>query len=182
VRFRRAGLVVVLVQAALAAGLFFKLEREQRLLPTVWVKVVEYTPSESFRGQRIWLTLEVTPADGRYPEPDPDEQPFPRRLNPRRRPPSRATRLFVRGNRLMADVSRNAFGYYVVARTRPDGGVRLVLPRVVSVFVPKDAPEPPRPESADELLVEVGVSESAPPRPLRLAIRRDGVLTVFAGE
>ncbi len=175
-KLRRPGLTVAAAQLLLVAGLFVTLDLNQRSLPTVWVPIPEFFPSTWSGGARIWLSLEVVPADGRYPEPTPDFGPLPRRSA------FHAFHLFISHNRLTAEIAKNRLGFYVTSKRDPDGRMHLMLPRVVSVVVPADAPAPPRAENGDEFLVEVAVPNSGAPRPVRLGIRRNGVLRVFPCE
>jgi hypothetical protein len=47
----------------------------------------------------------------------------------------------------------------------------------VAFFIPEHVPDPSRPAPGEELWVEVSVPRQGPPRPLRLALKKDGVLT-----
>jgi hypothetical protein len=69
----------------------------------------------------------------------------------------------------------------LVARPDPEGtgrvvrdGERLVVAAPVAFFIPDHVPDPSRREPGEELWVEVTVPRRGPPRPIRLAIGRDG--------
>jgi hypothetical protein len=47
----------------------------------------------------------------------------------------------------------------------------------VAFFLPENVPDPSRRAFGEELWVEVSVPPHGPPRPVRLAVKRDGVLT-----
>jgi len=47
----------------------------------------------------------------------------------------------------------------------------------VAFFIPEHVPDPTRPAPGEELWVEVSVPRQGPPRPLRLALKKDAVLT-----
>jgi hypothetical protein len=53
---------------------------------------------------------------------------------------------------------------------------RLSTPAIV-FFVPEGAVDPSRREPGEELWVEVTVPRRGPPRPIRLGVKKDGVLT-----
>ena len=170
---RRPGLLVAFLHVVLALGLFLAAELELRSLPKAWVRVVEFSPIKPARGERIWLSLEVFPADGRIPDPSAD---IPGK-------PLRASRLFVREGRLTAELSRGAPGLYAALHTSPAGRVSLMLPRAVQALVPAKIPDLPiGAGGAPEFQVEVAVPEWGPPRPLRMAMRGGGGVIVFPCE
>ena len=47
----------------------------------------------------------------------------------------------------------------------------------VAFFIPEHVPDPSRRSTGEELWVEVSVPRSGPPRPIRLAVKKNGVLT-----
>ncbi len=62
--------------------------------------------------------------------------------------------------------------------------VRLRLPdykgpsnEPVAFFIPEHVPDPSRRPVGEELWVEVSIPKSGPPRPIRLGVKKDGVLT-----
>lgn len=61
--------------------------------------------------------------------------------------------------------------------------VRLQLVGSVSVsgpvayFIPEHVPDPSRRPPGEELWVEVSIPAKGPPRPIRLGVKKDGVLT-----
>jgi hypothetical protein len=73
----------------------------------------------------------------------------------------------------------------LVAHTDPKGTQLVwrrnadlwVLTEPVAFFIPEHAPDPSRRQPGEELWVEVSVPANGPPRPLRLGVKKDGVLT-----
>ena len=63
---------------------------------------------------------------------------------------------------------------------RPDdGSLRrvAVLVEPVAYFIPEHVPDPSRRLPGEELWVEVTLPKQGGPRPIRLAVKKDGVLT-----
>lgn len=62
-------------------------------------------------------------------------------------------------------------GRYVRLRTEGPG------PAVIAFFIPEHVPDPSVRAPGEELWAEVTIPRKGPPRPIRLAVKRDGVLT-----
>ena len=73
------------------------------------------------------------------------------------------------------DPNRPIRGRYVSLRLVPSGMVTLA--DSVAYFIPEHAGDVTRLKPGEELWVEVSVPPSGAPRPLRLGVKRDGVLT-----
>jgi len=65
-------------------------------------------------------------------------------------------------------------GRYLALRVKING---RFLDEPVAFFIPEHVPDPSRRAPGEELWAEVTVPEKGPPRPIRLGIKRDGVLT-----
>jgi len=61
-----------------------------------------------------------------------------------------------------------------VTRLRPD---RTALSEPVAFFIPAHVVDPSRRPPGEELWVEVSVPKEGPPRPVRLGVKKDGVIT-----
>ena len=91
----------------------------------------------------------------------------------------------VKDDKLIAIPSEDSedTSVYVAPRTQyVQGKIIVVSPEVyleepVAFFIPEHAPNPARLNKGEELWVEVTVPKKGPPRPLRLGIKKDGVLT-----
>jgi hypothetical protein len=57
------------------------------------------------------------------------------------------------------------------------GGLVARLDDPVAFFIPEHIPDPSLRPPGEELWAEVTVPRRGPPRPIRLAVRRDGILT-----
>lgn len=60
--------------------------------------------------------------------------------------------------------------------------LRLIMPdrtepQPIAFFIPEHAPDPSLRKPGEELWAEVTIPKKGPPRPIRLGIKKDGVLT-----
>ncbi len=76
--------------------------------------------------------------------------------------------LSVDGDQLLTRPSGEETGIYL-------NGSRLMDP--VAFFIPEHIPDPSRRADGEELWVDVTVPRKGPPRPVRLGVKKNGVLT-----
>jgi hypothetical protein len=120
-------------------------------LPRVWANTAPVDPNLPIRGRYLNLQLRVDPDD--------------------RSTPWSTARLAAEGGRLVAHLVPS--GGQTVWRPRPDV---WVLGEPVTYFLPEHAVDPSRLAPGEELWVEVSIPASGAPRPLRLGIKKDGVI------
>ncbi len=96
----------------------------------------------------------------------------------------RYVRMFVETDR-EGRVKLAVEGDRIVTRAAPPGeglststvNDRSMLATPVVFFIPAGVPDPSRRSSGEELWVEMSVPDEGPPRPVRLGVMKDGVLT-----
>lgn len=153
------GLLLAGLQVALVASLAAKLHMDRAQLPRVWVKSAPYDPNLPIRGRYVRLALQVDvqttlPLDSRF----------------------RAL-LKVEGDKLVAVPIESPWkGQVVLARSVRNGRV-WVLAQPVAYFIPEHVPDPSQRLPDEELWVEVTLLPKGPPRPIRLGVKKEGVLT-----
>jgi len=147
------GIALGVVQVAMVFSLGGKLLIDRATMPRVWVKTAPYDPSLPIRGRYVSLMLLV---DARGFEPLPA---FPNGAMSH-------GRLRVEDGKLVA--VRSPEGEWV-------RGDRLSAP--VAYFIPEHVEDPSRRPPGEELWVEVTVPPKGPPRPIRLGVKKNGVLT-----
>ena len=125
-------------------------------LPRVWVNATPVDPNLPLRGRYVSLQLQVD-LPGPFDSTAYNYQ---------------AVRLYVKDGRLTAQPSHDPTG--LAAAHFAQRPWTLVEP--VAFFLPEHAADPSRLQPGEELWVEVSVPNSGPPRPLRLALKRDGKL------
>lgn len=157
---RRAGIALAIVHVVLVGTLGLKLLADRARLPRAWARTVPFDPNLPIRGRYVRLRLEVpltvgsdSAGAGEY----------------------RRVRLQTAGDRLQGVVVDGG-----PLRVRVDstaGGLVAGLDDPVAFFIPEHIPDPSLRPAGEELWAEVTVPRRGPPRPIRLAVRRDGSLT-----
>jgi hypothetical protein len=160
------GLLLAALQVALVCTLGAKLLYDRATRPREWIQVATYDPDLPIRGRYLNFSLQL-PTEG-----------FTRRENPQS-----YTSPFSPDR---CDLSMRSGVLTAVAN--PDGefwaNVRLVRDKPIAIvatntpfFVPEHAIVPiPRVDHV-ELWIEATLPHKGPPRPIRLAVKKDGVLT-----
>ncbi|HEU5039258.1 MAG TPA: hypothetical protein VFT84_00455 [Gemmatimonadales bacterium] len=157
---RQAGLALALAHTALVASLGAKLLADRARLPHGWARTLPFDPDLPIRGRYVRLRLEIpldsAPADvGQWD--------------------LRSVRLRVENDRLVGTL--DTVSPTMARFDSVNGEVRGSLAAPVAFFIPEHIPDPSVRAAGEELWAEVTVTRRGPPRPIRLAIRRDGALT-----
>ena len=144
------GMAVAVLQCLLVLSVAGKYAIDRERLPRAWAKTGPVDPNLPVRGRYLSLWVEVEGANLQA---------------------SGRVQLRVENNQLVAAPSPTGL---MVTRGR-DG--HRVLMEPVAFFLPEHAADPSRREPGEELWVEVSVPGKGGPRPLRLGVKKDGVLT-----
>ncbi|HEV3333345.1 MAG TPA: hypothetical protein VG096_20300 [Bryobacteraceae bacterium] len=145
------GIAVAVLQCLIVLSLAGKYAIDRQSLPRVWVKTAPVDPNLPIRGRYVSLRL---PVDGPSSLPDSSSQ----------------ARLSVQNGHLTATPATSGVSIF---------GWRgqWILTEPVAFFISEGIPDPSRRALGEELWVEVSVPPQGIPRPLRLGVKRDGVLT-----
>jgi len=146
------GAVVALLQCVLVLSVAGKYQLDRERLPRVWTKTAANDPNLFVRGRYVSLQLDV---DAAMPVPAVWQ----------------AARLSIVDGRLTASPDPSG-SVHIAAR---GGGWVIVEP--VAYFIPESVPDPTVRHPGEELWVEVSVPAKGAPRPIRLGVKKDGVLT-----
>jgi hypothetical protein len=157
----RNGLIVALLHVAIVASLGAKLIADRMMRPRVWARVAPIDPDLPIRGRYARLQLEVQPADGLTINPGASYVPVD---------------LAARDGTLVAIPPANSSDLFV-SHTLRQGDQVIVLTQPVAYFIPEHVPDPSRREPGEELWVEVTIPRHGAPRPIRLGVKRNGMLT-----
>jgi hypothetical protein len=164
------GLALGVIHLALVASLGAKMLYDRATRPRVWVHTAPLDPNLPIRGRYVALRLEV-PARG-IPAPA------------QRFMPARVLLRLEDGQLVALPVppdSRWNEGFE--AQLRTVGGVEVAdIREPLAFFIPEHAADPSRRQPGEELWVEVTVPRKGPPRPIRLGVKKGGVLTPLALE
>jgi hypothetical protein len=149
--------LLALLHVAIVGVLGLKLQIDRATLPRVWARAAPVDPSLPIRGRYVRLRIEADPA-GEVP---PDT-------------PSLPVRLTANQGRLEAIPGAGTSTAQVSIR---DGRTTLVPYQTLAYFIPDGFPDPSIRAADEELWVEVTVPPRGLPRPIRLGVKRNGVLT-----
>ena len=145
------GIAILVLHCALVLSVAGKYAWDRDRLPRAWANATPVDPNLPIRGRYVTMQLHVEPGD------------------------QVADWTTVR---LTADNGR------LVAHTDPKGGLTVwrrqpdlwILSEPVAFFIPEHAVDPSIRAPGEELWAEVSVPAHGPPRPIRLGVKKDGVL------
>jgi len=145
------GIAVGVLQCLIVLSVAGKYAMDRERLPRVWVKSVPFDPNLFVRGRYVSLRMEVEApaAAGAW----------------------LSARLSADGGRLVA--TPDPAGTVHITQN----GAHWTIAEPVAFFIPENVPDPSRRAPGEELWVEVSVPERGGPRPIRLGVKKDGVLT-----
>jgi len=144
------GLAVTILQCLIVLSVAGKYALDRERLPHVWVKAAPFDPNLPVRGRYVSLRLQV--------EAPPDAGQW------------TSARLSAVDGRLVARPDP-AGTVHIMA-----GGAQWNLAEPVAFFIPENVPDPSRRPPGEELWVEVSVPAKGSPRPIRLGVKKNGVL------
>jgi hypothetical protein len=153
----RKGFVVAIVHVAIVASLGGKLMVDRATRPRVWARAAPYDPSLPIRGRYVRMRAEAVMGPG-----------LERRAY-------RPVAVSVADGQLMAIPTSESTNLYAQPSSRtPD---RVVIDPALAYFIPEHVADPSIRAPGEELWVEVTLPRKGAPRPIRLGVRRGGVLT-----
>ena len=165
------GLLVAALHIALVCTLGAKLRYDRGHRPRIWIKSAVYDPNLPIRGRYLSLMIEV-PAEGFTSHSS--KMPYGKGyIDSEYFSPDRCD-LVLRGNQLVA-VS-NEDGQFFANVHRHDQQPETQINDQVAYFLP-DNKWGPSLHPGEELWFEAIIPRKGPPRPIRLGIKKDGVLT-----
>ncbi|MDP9268621.1 MAG: hypothetical protein M3P27_09915 [Acidobacteriota bacterium] len=178
------GLVIAAIHVALVTSLGAKLLYDRHTRPRVWAQARPYDPDLPIRGRYLSLQL-IIDAEG-FPPPKTRSELWQWGSGERR------ARLEVRSGKLVAvrDETGDHLVWFAAApgvvmprvpdnldsgKQPVDFPVVAVLSDAVLYFIPEHAQDPtPRANDGSELWAEVTLPKKGPPRPIQLALKKNG--------
>jgi hypothetical protein len=173
------GLLLALLQVLLVCTLGVKLLYDRAHRPRLWIKVATYDPNLPIRGRYLAINLEL-PSEGFSSHMEPSLYPMKGQPNMHEVFSAYRCDLVLRDRQLIA-VANNDGEFFVNLRHQDDKLVATVSGDM-AYFLPEHANIPfsfQHPNN-EELWVEATVPRKGPPRPIRLGIKKDSVLTPLA--
>ena len=169
------GLIVAAVHVAIVASLGAKMLYDRQTRPRVWARCVPYDPDLPVRGRYVNLQLEVEAPGIQPPKKNKYGYYYDTRIS---------VILSKENDRLVArrdpaagpdDMYRLNRDIITFRQLRPE---QPVLAQEVLFFIPEHIEDPSRRAGGEELWVEVTLPKKGPPRPIRLAVKKqDGTFT-----
>jgi hypothetical protein len=171
------GLLLALLQIGIVSTLGAKLLYDRAHRPRVWIKSAIYDPNLPIRGKYLALNIEV-PAEGFASRMQ--TSPYGPGSNRYESFSPNRCDLVLRGNQLIAVANEQGEFWGNVSRRNQD--VIAVITGEMAYFLPEHKNGPMLRNRGEELWIEATIPRKGPPRPIRLGIKKDGVLTPLAGE
>jgi hypothetical protein len=165
-RGTRNGLVLAVIHLAIVGSPGGKLLADRAMLPCAWVRAAPVDPNLPIRGRYVQTHPEIDRFEKMDMAPSANSR------------PSRPVRLESRNGLLFAagsDVDNGIWGALV---KRPDRDVVRLDP--VAFLISESVADPSIRKAGEELRVEVTIPRRGPPRPIRLAVRKNGTLRELA--
>jgi len=175
------GILLAVLQVTLVCSLGAKLLYDRAHRPRIWIKAAVFNPDLPIRGRYLSLNVAV-PAEGfslrsqpsmyakdKDGKPVMQEYPVPNRGD-----------LVLRDQDLIA-VANPDGEYWVTIRHNGDG-LEAVVRAETTYFLPEHGPDLWRRQPGEELWIEATIPRKGPPRPIRLGMKRDGVLTPLPAD
>jgi hypothetical protein len=157
----RRGLIVAALHVAIVSSLGIKLLVDRQTRPRVWARVAPVDPDLPVRGRYVRLRIEGTLADGG------------------RAAQGLPVTVAVRDGALVFVPATATNSSTLSARSRRVDSDRtaVVLDQPIAFFISEHARDPSSRAPGEELWAEVTLPRRGAPRPIRLAVKKDGVLT-----
>jgi hypothetical protein len=163
------GLLLGAFQLLLVLSLGAKLLYDRATRPRVWVLCEVYDPDLPIRGRYLSERLRMPTEGFAYRETNqPNSSDW--YMN------NQWAYLEVRDGKLIAKPQGTGSAQWVYLHKDRDGTVVAIGQQPVLVFIPERA-EIPSLKRGQEVWVEVTVPAKGPPRPIRVGIKKDGVIT-----
>jgi hypothetical protein len=168
------GLLIAFLQLAIVSSLGAKLLYDRAHRPRIWIKSAIYDPNLPIRGKYLALSIEV-PAEGfsgrtqAYGDFKSEYYFSPNRCD-----------LVLRGEQLIA--LANERGEFFANVQQRDNSLVAIINGETAYFLPEHKNGPILRNRGQELWIEATIPRKGPPRPIRLGIKKDGVLTPLSAD
>ena len=149
------GLIVAAIHLAMVGSLGAKLLVDRATRPRVWARTAPVDPDDPLRGRYVRLRVEGEPIGF-----------------------GDASQMAVGLTEWKGLLAFTPASGNLIARVSTRDGQRVAtLDQPLAFFIPEHVPDPSVRAAGEELWVEVTLPKQGAPRPIRLAVKKDGVLT-----
>jgi hypothetical protein len=166
---RTKGLLLGALHVIIVLSLGAKLLIDRNRYPKVWAETIAYDPDSPIRGRYLAVRLQVEDR-GVYSTPLAESEPRNRWVEVRN------AKLAVENGHLAAFPSE-AWTGLSVARWKNGDQTIVALEEPVDFYIPEHANDPSRRSPDERLWVEVTVPPKGLPRPIRLGVMKNRILT-----
>ncbi len=157
------GLLLAGLHVALVGTLGMKLLVDRAIYPRVWASAAPVDPSLPIRGRYVQLRVRA-----RLDNPD----------AARANVFTQKAILSAQGGELVAVLSDK--GTHPVTIRDVNGTKVAIVKEFLAFYIPPSIPDPSIRQAGEDLWVEVTLPASGPPRPIRLGIKKEGMLAPIA--
>ena len=166
------GLALGLVHILMVTGMAGKYLYDRTSRPRVWARVLPYDPDMPIRGRYVRLQLAMDTVG--YPELPPNSS----EENLQWKSVWGTLHVIEEEGKLIARISTSeADQAQEISIREIDGETMAVLVDRIVFFIPEHVPDPSRRKPGEQLWAEVTLPRKGPPRPIRLGVKKGGVLT-----
>lgn len=146
----KKGLILCAIHVGMVLSVTGQFAYDRATLPRAWARSAPVDPNLPIRGRYVSLRLEL-------------DAPCTKNISYRFQ--------LAAENGVMKGTRNDQEGHFATLT-----GDRCLLDQPVAFFIPQEIPDPSRLNPGEELWVEVSVPQNGPPRPVQLAVKRDGQL------
>lgn len=170
------GLLLAALHLALVCSLGTKLLYDRAYRPRVWIMVAPRDPDLPIRGRYLSLSIEV-PTEGFTIRSQPSYYLKDKNGKPLMQDVILPMRCDLKlHNGQLTAIAREDGDYSIMLRDR-NGKSFPVVNSETAFFIPEHFPDPTRISADEELWIEATIPRKGPPRPIRLGVKKNGVLT-----
>jgi hypothetical protein len=163
-------LVVAALHVAIVASLGAKLVVDRATRPRGWARATPFDPELPIRGRYVRLRVEA-PLDASAAVDEAQlRRPFGQRAQ---------FDLAASDQQIIAVRASDSSARWAWVSKRDDRQIAM-LEEPVAYFIPEHVPDPSRRPAGEELWVEVTIPRRGGPRPIRLGVKKNGLLTPLA--
>ncbi len=166
---RAKGLLLGILHVIIVLSLGAKLLIDRHRYPRVWAQTIAYDPDSPIRGRYLAVRLQVED-EGVYSNPPAAPQQQNRWME------IQNAKLGVKNGHLVAFPSEDWAGIQVTRWKRGDQTI-IALDQPVDFYIPEHVSDPTNRPTGERLWVEVTVPPKGLPRPIRLGVKKNDILT-----
>lgn len=164
----RKGILLGALQILIVLSLGAKLLYDRAVRPRVWVQCRVWDPELPLRGRYLGEELMMPAVGFTYAEDQRGKYTYYENMQ--------WAYFEIRDGQLVANSTGSGSGGWVYLQKNADGSLSAIMQQPVLIFVADDVSVPSA-RHGEELWVEVTLPKAGPPRPVRLGVKNQGVIS-----